>query len=425
MVRYILYAALFILSITASYVRAEDPGSVLTLDKARSLVLERNPEIAASAIEIKAKEAQALQAGLIPNPEINVTMENFGGSKSLTGFQGSETTFELSQMIELGGKRAKRKRAGSLETGLARWDFESKKADILLEVTKSFVDVLTAQERLALKEEIVRLSEEIYNVISIRVSSGKVSPVEETKAGVALSAVRAEKEKTRRELEAARKRLSALWGDKAPSFAKAEGKLDAFMPAPSYEDIEKLVMQNPDIARWSQEKEQKNAVLKLEESKKIQDPTVSLGMRYLNENNDNAFVFGVAIPLPLFNRNQGGVLEARQRLDQAEQKQNNATLRILAALAEAYQLLAGSYTEAETLKKEILPGALSAFEATKEGYLQGKFNYLDVLDAQRTFFEARNRYIETLSVYHKAFADVKRLTGERMAMGRESEKEKA
>ena len=172
-------------------------------------------------------------------------------------------------------------------------------------------------------------------------------------------------------------------------------------------------------------KNEKSAALKVEESKRIQDPTISLGMRYLNENNDNAFVFGVSIPLPLFNRNQGGVLEARQRLEQSGEKQNSSTLRIFAALAEAYQLLAGSYAEAAALKKEILPGALSAFEATKEGYLQGKFNYLDVLDAQRTFFDARNRYIEVLSVYHKAFVDVKRLTGEPIDMGRESAKEQS
>ena len=69
-------------------------------------------ELAASAIEIKAKEAQVLQAGLIQNPEINITMENFGGSKTLNGFQGSETTVELSQMIELGGKRTKKKKRG-------------------------------------------------------------------------------------------------------------------------------------------------------------------------------------------------------------------------------------------------------------------------------------------------------------------------
>ena len=71
---------------------------------------------------------------------------------------------------------------------------------------------------MVLREEMVRLSEEIYNVISIRVSSGKVSPVEETKAGVALSAARVETEKSRRELEAARKRLSALWGEQNALF---------------------------------------------------------------------------------------------------------------------------------------------------------------------------------------------------------------
>ena len=129
------------------------------------------------------------------------------------------------------------------------------------------------------------------------------------------------------------------------------------------------------------------------------------------------------MPLPLFNRNQGRLLEARQRLAQATESQKHATIYVLSALAETYQILASSYTEAATLKANILPGAIDAFEATKEGYLQGKFNYLDVLDAQRTLFEAKNRYIEVLVAYHRAFADVKRLTGERVNNIIESVKE--
>ena len=63
------------------------------------------------------------------------------------------------------------------------------------------------------------------------------------------------------------------------------------------------------------------------------------------------------------------------------------------------------------MKSAVLPGAQSAFDAATEGFRQGKFGYLEVLDAQRTFFEARGRHIEALSAYHKAVADTERLIG--------------
>jgi outer membrane protein, heavy metal efflux system len=60
----------------------------------------------------------------------------------------------------------------------------------------------------------------------------------------------------------------------------------------------------------------------------------------------------------------------------------------------------------------VLPGAQRAFDAASEGYRQGKFGFLEVLDAQRTLFEARGRYLEALAAYHKAVAEVERLIGE-------------
>jgi len=412
----IILLMVLILTVGAGTIRAEESSSVITLQQAQTLALEKNPELAAFSLEIQAKDAVALQAGLLPNPEINISMENFGGSKDLSGFEGTETTFELGQMIELGGKRSKRKNAALLERDLAKWDYEAKRADVVADVTKSFVDVLAAQEAAALKEELVRLAEQIDNVISVRVASGKVSPVEETKAGIALSFARIESEKAKRDLDARRKKLEGFWGSAEVPFARVAGNLYEFSPIPLYDQLVNAIQQNPDIARWSSETEQKNAVIKLEESKRITDPTVSFGLRNLRENKTNAFVAGISLPLPLFNRNQGGILEARQRLAQTGEQQKNARLRILTAISETYQNLSSYYTESSTLKAEVLPGAHSAFEAAQEGYRQGKFNYLEVLDSQRTLFEAKNRYIEVLAAYHKALADIKRLAGERIDM---------
>ncbi len=80
-------------------------------------------------------------------------------------------------------------------------------------------------------------------------------------------------------------------------------------------------------------------------------------------------------------------------------------------LAKSYQALSSAYTEATELEKNVLQGAEGVFEASKTGYTQGKLDYLNVLDAQRTLFEAKARYIGALASYHAAKADVERLIG--------------
>ena len=99
------------------------------------------------------------------------------------------------------------------------------------------------------------------------------------------------------------------------------------------------------------------------------------------------------------------------RILQVESSIDDGLIRAVNDLAEAYQSLSSAYVEATTLKTDVLPGAQSAFDASREGYRQGKFDYLVLLDSQRTLFEVRARYIEALNLYHKAVADVERLIG--------------
>ena len=85
-------------------------------------------------------DARILQAGLLPNPELGAEVENFGGSDMRSG------TFDecgghgsaLSQLIELGGKRAKRSRVAKLERDLAGWDYEAKRLDVYVATAKGF-----------------------------------------------------------------------------------------------------------------------------------------------------------------------------------------------------------------------------------------------------------------------------------------------
>lgn len=390
----------------------EEPTGILTLRQALTLALMKNPELAFFSWEVRAKEAFTLQSGLLPNPEIIIEAENFGGSGALRRFDRTETTIQLSQLIELAGKPSKRRRVAALERDLAGWDYETKRLDVLTNVTKSFIDVLAAQERLEVTEELVLLAEQVYKTVSERVKAGKVSPVEETKAKITLASSRIELERAKRMLEAFRKSLAVTWGSVSPAFKNVAGDFDVIFPIPSTEEITHRVSMNPDIARWVVEMEQRRAAVKLEEAMRIPDLTISSGVRRLNETNDNAFVLGVSIPIPIFNLNQGGVLKARYRLAKAEEERRAVEVRVHTALAETYQNLSAAFSEVTALKNDVLPGAQSAFEAASEGYRQGKFGFLDVLDAQRTLVDARSQYIEALNVYHKSVADVERLIGE-------------
>ncbi len=388
------------------------PTGVLHLGQAQALALMKNPELAAFAWEVRAGEARTLQASLTPNPEIGVEFEDFAGSGGLQGVDGAEVTLALSQLIELGDKRQKRTRTAALERDLAAWDYETARLDVLTQVAQAFVDVLSAQERLAVDTELVSLAEQVLQGAEARVKAGKVSPIEETRARVALSTNRIARARAQRELTAAKARLVATWGGERPTFERAEGDLESLQAIPSAETLAGRIEQNPDIARWAMAMAQRQAAITLEEANRIPDPTLGGGFRYFNESKDQAFLFEISVPLPVFDRNQGNILEARYQLAKTEEERRAAAISVRTALAESYAELSTAFTEASALRDEVLPGAQHAFDAASEGYRQGKFQFLDVLDAQRTLFEVRGQYIEALATYHKAVAALERLIGE-------------
>lgn len=391
-----------------------EPTGVLTLPQAQALTLLHNPKLAVFGWEVRAGEARTLQASLPPNPEAGIEVENFAGSGELRGFDSAEITIHLSQLIELAGKRRKRTRVAALERDLTAWDYETTCVDVLTQATQAFVAVLSAQENVRLQEELVRLAQQVLTTVGERVKAGKVSPVEETRARVALSTSQIELERAQQALASARHRLVAAWGSTVPTFTRAEGQLDTIASLPPARQLAERLAQNPDLARWATEMAQRQAALELEEARRVPDPTLGGGFRYVRDTDDNAFVMELSVPLPVFDRNQGNRLEARYRLAKAEEEQRAATVQAHTALGEAYAALAAAYAVATALKNDALPGAQSAFEATSEGYRQGKFGFLDVLDAQRTLFEVRGQYIEALATYHQAVADVERLIGDRL-----------
>ena len=387
----------------------------LTLQEVIAQVLLHNPELEAFSLEVRAREARALQAGLTKNPNLLLDVENVLGSGGFKVVQQTETTLLLSQVIELGGKRSSREKEALSHKDLAFWDYETARMNILTRVAKAYTEALTAQEKLKLTQELVQLSQNSYNAVKARVIAGKVSPIHEVKAQVALSTTQIQLEQAENNLKAAYRRLASFWGSMTPRFEKVTGRLYLIAPVPPFDTLARHMQSNPDLARWAAEMVQRTAAIDLEEANSVPNLKVGAGARWFEETNDNAFVFELSIPIQLFDRNQGAIAEARHRLAKAKAEQRAVALKLNAALAAGYTRMANAHSRVTSLKTKILPGARTAFEAVNEGYRFGKFGYLEVLDSQRTWFNARSQFLDALAEYHKAVADVERLTGQAMS----------
>jgi len=411
--RFLGIITMFFLAAAAGF--CDEPEGPITLERAILSVLAKNPDLNVYDLEMRALRSRVRQMKLLPNPNINIVVEDFGGSGSFQGLEQSQTTFQLNQLIETGGKRRARTNEASFSYDLAVWDYEAKRIEMISNASKSYAEVLGFQKRVALAEEMVRLAEEVVAAVTERVKAGKVSSIEAAKARVALSIVRLELDHSNQDLNGARRRLAALWGSSSPSFTEALGSLEPIQKQILPLDrLVKRVEAHPELARWEVEIAQRQSLVKIEKSKEIPDLTLHAGFRRLNETDDDAFLAGLSFPLPLFDRNQGAVSQARSKLEKARQERKSAELRIKSELSEAYRMLLKAHNEQALLKKEVLPEAQNTFEAVKEGYRLGKFTYIDVLDAQKTLFESKLKYLEALVEYHKAVAEMKKWTGSKM-----------
>ncbi|MHB1350269.1 MAG: TolC family protein [Desulfobulbaceae bacterium] len=383
----------------------------LKLADALGLALKHNPTLAGFAAEIRARDAAALQAGLLPNPELGFEVENFAGQDDLDGFDGAETTIAFSQLIELGDKRSKRQQVAALNKDLAGWDYQGKKLEVLASTAKAFIEVLVAQEQVALNDELVKLAEKTTAAVGEKVDAGKVSPMENTRAQVELAAARSEANKAVRELEASRRRLAAFWGGEQAGFARVVGSLAEITPLPAEETIQNLLKANPVLARWQSELDRSEAALALARAEAVPDLNISAGVRNFQETDNNALLVGFSVPLPLFDRNQGGIGEAGAKLEKARQEEREAKVALLTELSETWQNLSAAYVESSTLRDKILPGAHEAYESTELGYREGKLDFLQMLDAQRTLFDVKRQYLLALGTYHVTSTDMERIIG--------------
>ncbi|HIJ65945.1 MAG TPA: TolC family protein [Candidatus Hydrogenedentes bacterium] len=439
----------------------DEPAGVLTLARAVELVLLRSPYLEPFSQEVRAAEARALQARLRPNPELTLEVDEVRWRpgpepvrstlrlsntievarrverRERSGFSDAEITIRLSQLIELGGKRAKRARLADHESRVAGYDYEVAKADALAQMAMDFVEALVLQEHRQLAQNGIRRAEETLAKLSQHLGNGELTVKELDEARVQLGEAKIEREHIEHSLNAARLRLAAAWGGTQPTFDSVAGRLADISPIPSEAELLERMEDNPEIARWAAEVEARRAAIALEKANALPDMDArvtfktdrlrpgrfrEIGLRpgrlqieqsetVFDRTRDDTLMLEFSIPLPLFDRNQGVIEEARCLAAKAAAESRAAQFRVRTELVGLRAVLAATHAEIEILDNEVIVAAADMVEAVRRGMQLGTYTHFDLMDATQDLHDYRRDRLDALLTYHQTLAELERLLG--------------
>ena len=384
-------------------------GSVLSWEEARIRTLARGPEIMATTEELRAIEAEAALAGRLPNPELSVTLENVAGEGAYQDSDAAELTIELSQSLELGGKRRLRQEAAELGRQLAANGQKLASAGVLAVARQRFIAVLSAQEKLALTKEQAAVAARALDAAEERIRAGKAPAIDRTRLKSQVSLATLGATQAERSLLSARQALAAVWGDAQPDFEQVEGDLGSLPEVPALSEVEASLEQSTEALNRRITTKLRSIELEQAMAGRVPDPRVTVGWRQFEESEENAWLFGVSLPLPVFSYGQDAVTAASSRYHGARAREASEYNQARSTLRGAWQTLADARAEAEVLDGQVVPAAAEGFAAAEFGYRAGKFGLLELLDAQRALFEVRQQQLAARTDCHLAAIELQRL----------------
>lgn len=367
-------------------------------------VLSRHPLLKTFEEKRKSVHFRAYQAGLLPNPELELSVEEVFGSGEFGGTKASETTFSLSQTLPLFGKLKKRQEMILSRKGVIDAEEALIRLDLFRQTARIFTEALYAQKKMELYQELALLSERLVAVAEAKLQAGKVPETERIRAEIVASETEMRLANARREYQTALRRLASLWGETHPVEFSLKGELLRVPLSPR--KIQKDVEKHPALLRLKNELSQLEKGLELAKAEVLPDVTLSAGVRWYNENDERAFLFGISLPLPIFNRNQGEIKALGREITEVRLKLKSQKLSLKRELEEVSGRLRIVLREIRTLEDNLLPRAEEIYRRNLEGYRYGKLEFLRVLDAQKTLFELRLRLLEAYKEYHLLRADV-------------------
>lgn len=385
----------------------------LTPAAAVDIALSDNLELAAARIRIEEANARLLQAGLLPNPELELE-----GKFDIDFNAESKNTFSVGivQPFSIGGRIAAQKdvaRVG-IERAIAEAaDLERRLAG---DLRRTFTELFAINEQIKLQEFLISLNEELLRATKAALSRGMVSEKDVNATLIALQQTLHKKKILESDLRSRLMELNKLMGRPAEFDFIAEGLLELrALPELSSLLLEKVLKRRPDYI--SARLEVAHAFNEQRLAKAEQFDSWRIGVNYEREHGsqdngiDQFIVLKLSIPLPLFDKKQGRILETLAKKEHAQKRADALKFQISHELGDALKRAKTLATLLESYSPDILKRAEGNLKLVENGYRRGLTGITEVIQSRRQFTELKSSYIEMLAGYQRAIIDIEIAAG--------------
>jgi len=380
----------------------------LTLDQALEMAESLQPELAEAKAMVAAAEGRARQAGALPNPELILGAQQlpFSGDAS----NQKEYVAGVGQTIPLSRRLSKAREAELLDREVRARGLDVKRRDIRKRVHSAFATALYQEKAYQAQTEIQLNASKAVATTQARFEAGDA--LREDLARVEMELARAKVELRRAESlrEQALVALASAMGDATLSVKSLAGTLDATFEIPTLESLAANLATQPESALADADIRARNARVDVAKAERIPDVRVELLYHRLEASQENTLDVGLRIPLPLFNRNQGRLSEARAEVAAAEARSRMTQNELAARLRESYLQLTAALANSRALKTEILSRAETLLKGAEARYAAGDTSLAEILPVRRDWAAVQLTYLESLRDVMQAWAEIKPLT---------------
>ena len=410
MVRLFSFVCCMSFTLAAVPATAQAPIAKVTLDEAVRLANLANPSVRAKEFEVQAVGANEITAGLRPNPTATFLAEQFGsGNVAVTQY-----TFSVGQPIELGGKRQRRIDSAKAQTKVTGYELTDLRRQLVLQVKRSFTDILVAREAVTLAEQNLAMLDELERVHRFRAEKGDISGLELLRIEVERFAFERDATDARQALKNASIALrTAIGQDRLAEEFEAVGELAFPEVSKTRSELYRMALDaRPDLQAAHAAREKASADINLAKANAWWDVTPQV--EYQRIGPDNTIGFGFALPIKLFDRNQGEITRARAEAQRLEAAREALLAQALAEVDTALATVAAERQKATMLRDTYLPKVRQARETIEYAYRRGGVTLLDFLDAQRTYREKSLEYLRSIAGYRTAVYILEAAVGGRL-----------
>jgi outer membrane protein, heavy metal efflux system len=378
----------------------------LTLDRALTLAARYELKLRAAGLHAQAAHARIADARRRPNPALSATEENFGGQ---LGASRREATLTIGQAFELGGDRSARQRTAVAEYNVATAEANLLGRDLLALAAERFIAAWSLQSRLARLQESEVLTERAIRAATERFEAGASPKLEILRARGRAAAQAVARQRAASELSVARRELALSWGAMNAAF---DSLIVGEQQRPGdIADSHSRLLSHPDLARASAIEALAGARLRAATASRMPDLTLTGGVRRLAELPGTGFVVGVEMPLPLWNRGEGGVTAARLDLQASAVERRATEQRLQVAFDSATERLRAAAAEYDTLRVQVRPLREQVVEELLRGYRSGRSSYLDLAAEQGNLLETELDLVEAQADLWRAQVRLELLAG--------------